>query len=109
MGKMRCFLCGGRVANGVCTECGMPQQRHETNHDLNKNDCDGKTLPHVHEDKPQTAVRANASEQPQKRQERSYFVRNTPLSFTYMSRRSLQKDIKKNGHSDSEACVCALS
>lgn len=50
MAKIRCFLCGGRVANGVCTECGMPQRQHAENYNLNKSDCDGKPLTHVHDD-----------------------------------------------------------
>lgn len=50
MAKTRCFLCGGRVSNGVCTECGMPQRQHVKDYDLNKSDCDDKPLTHVHED-----------------------------------------------------------
>lgn len=50
MAKLRCFLCGGKVSNGVCTECGMPQRQHVEDYDLNKSDCDDKPLTHVHDE-----------------------------------------------------------
>lgn len=50
MAKIRCFLCGGRVSGGVCTECGMPQRQHAQNYNLNESSCDDKPLTHVHDE-----------------------------------------------------------
>lgn len=50
MAKIRCFLCGGRVSGGTCTECGMPQRQHAQNYYLNESKCDNKPLTHVHDE-----------------------------------------------------------
>lgn len=62
----RCFLCGGRVSKGVCTECGMPQRQQAENYDLNKSECDDKPLTHVHKDKLQTSDHRDPAVQRQK-------------------------------------------
>lgn len=64
MGNFRCFLCGGRVSGGVCTECGMPQRRHAENYKLNESECEQKPLTHVHdsEDTREKTPRADRSD-----------------------------------------------
>lgn len=49
MGAVRCFLCGGRVSNGVCTECGMPQRKRSEEYNLNNSPCDAGPMTHVHD------------------------------------------------------------
>ena len=49
MVAVRCFLCGGRVSNGVCTECGMPQRKRSEEYNLNNSPCDAGPMTHVHD------------------------------------------------------------
>lgn len=49
MGAVRCFLCGGRVSNGICTECGMPQRKRSEDYNLNNSPCDAGPMTHVHD------------------------------------------------------------
>ena len=43
-----CFLCGGRVRNGICTECGMDNRKSDDSYRLNTGECDREPLTHVH-------------------------------------------------------------
>ena len=53
----RCSLCGGKLnSRGICTECGLDNSKSDKNYRINRSDCDGMPLTHVHEEKekPQT-------------------------------------------------------
>ena len=46
----RCTLCGGKLnGQGICTECGLDNNKSDKNYRLNQSDCDHKPLTHVHE------------------------------------------------------------
>lgn len=48
----RCSLCGGKLnSRGICTECGLDNSKSDKNYRINRNDCDGMPLTHVHEEK----------------------------------------------------------
>ena len=46
----RCSLCGGKLnSRGICTECGLDNSKSDKNYRINRSDCDGMPLTHVHE------------------------------------------------------------
>ena len=48
----RCSLCGGKLnSSGICTECGLDNSKSDKNYRINRSDCDGIPLTHVHEEK----------------------------------------------------------
>ena len=48
----RCSLCGGKLnSTGICTECGLDNSKSDKNYRINRSDCDGMPLTHVHEEK----------------------------------------------------------
>lgn len=48
----RCSLCGGKLnSRGICTECGLDNSKSDKNYQINRSDCDGMPLTHVHEEK----------------------------------------------------------
>lgn len=48
----RCSLCGGKLnSSGICTECGLDNNKSDKNYRINRSDCDGMPLTHVHEEK----------------------------------------------------------
>ena len=48
----RCSLCGGKLnSSGICTECGLDNSKSDKNYQINRSDCDGMPLTHVHEEK----------------------------------------------------------
>lgn len=48
----RCSLCGGKLnSSGICTECGLDNRKSDKNYRINRSDCDGMPLTHVHEEK----------------------------------------------------------
>ena len=48
----RCSLCGGKLnSGGICTECGLDNRKSDKNYRINRSDCDGMPLTHVHEEK----------------------------------------------------------
>ena len=48
----RCSLCGGKLnSRGICTECGLDNSKSDKNYWINRSDCDGMPLTHVHEEK----------------------------------------------------------
>lgn len=45
-------LCGGKLnSRGICTECGLDNSKSDKNYRINRSDCDGMPLTHVHEEK----------------------------------------------------------
>lgn len=51
----RCSLCGGKLnSSGICTECGLDNNKSDKNYRINQSDCDGMPLTHVHDKKEQT-------------------------------------------------------
>lgn len=51
----RCSLCGGKLnSRGICTECGLDNSKSDKNYRINRSDCDGMPLTHVHEEKENT-------------------------------------------------------
>lgn len=52
MFEKRCSLCGGKLnSRGICTECGLDNSKSDKNYRINRSDCDGMPLTHVHEEK----------------------------------------------------------
>ena len=48
----RCSLCGGKLnSRGICTECGLDNSKSDKNYRINRSDCVGMPLTHVHEEK----------------------------------------------------------
>lgn len=48
----RCSLCGEKLnSRGICTECGLDNSKSDKNYRINRSDCDGMPLTHVHEEK----------------------------------------------------------
>ena len=48
----RCSLCGGKLnSNGICTECGLDNNKSDKNYRINQSECDHEPLTHVHYDK----------------------------------------------------------
>lgn len=50
MRKRRCSLCGGKLVNNRCVECGLDNTQNDAQYKnrVNRSSCDGKTLTHVH-------------------------------------------------------------
>lgn len=50
MKKRRCSLCGGKLVNNRCTECGLDNTKNDEQYKnmINKGECDGEALTHVH-------------------------------------------------------------
>lgn len=50
--KKSCILCGGKVKDGICTECGMDNRKSDEMYQkaLNQSDCKNMRLSHVHTD-----------------------------------------------------------
>ena len=45
----RCSLCGGKLnSNGICTECGLDNNKSDKNYRINQSECDHEPLTHVH-------------------------------------------------------------
>ena len=74
MANLRCFLCGGRVSGGTCTECGMPQRQHAQNYYLNESSCDNRPLTHVHEES-DGPFRRSYAEREQRREKRTSYAK----------------------------------
>ena len=56
----RCSLCGGKLnSSGICTECGLDNSKSDKNYRINRSDCDGMPLTHVHEEKEKQGYRMN--------------------------------------------------
>ena len=51
--KKTCSLCGGKLKDGVCTECGMDNRKSDELYKdvLNQSDCMNMKFSHVHERK----------------------------------------------------------
>lgn len=48
----RCSLCGGKLnSNGICTECGLDNNKSDKNYRINQSECDHEPLTHVHHGK----------------------------------------------------------
>ena len=46
------YVCGGKLnSSGICTECGLDNSKSDKNYRINRSDCDGMPLTHVHEEK----------------------------------------------------------
>ena len=54
----RCSLCGGKLnSNGICTECGLDNNKSDKNYRINQSECDHEPLTHVHYDKNEKPVK----------------------------------------------------
>ncbi len=48
----RCSLCGGKLnSSGICTECGLDNNKSDKSYRINQSDCDEMPLTHVHDEK----------------------------------------------------------
>lgn len=48
--KNICSLCGGKLREGICTECGMDNRKSDDMYKgiLNQSSCDNASMTHVH-------------------------------------------------------------
>lgn len=46
--RNRCQLCGGKLVNNICTECGLDNSKNDSNYTTNKYQCQDEPLTHVH-------------------------------------------------------------
>lgn len=54
----RCTLCGGKLnSNGICTECGLDNNKSDKNYRVNQSECDHEPLTHVHQEKNEKPVK----------------------------------------------------
>lgn len=53
MRKKRCSLCGGKLIDNRCVECGLDNTQNDDRYKnrINKSICDGESMTHVHEEK----------------------------------------------------------
>jgi len=60
-----CSLCGGKLRNNICTECGLDNSKNDSMYRgmINKSDCDGAPLTHVHEDPAEKPKRVKVKKQ----------------------------------------------
>lgn len=63
----KCTLCGGKLdGRGICTECGLDNNKADRNAKINESSCDGMPLTHVHEEKDKKEARPQQGQmQPQ--------------------------------------------
>lgn len=63
----RCSLCGGKLnSNGICTECGLDNNKSDKNYRINQSECDHEPLTHVHHgknEKPEKQPKSNTQRQ----------------------------------------------
>ena len=63
----RCSLCGGKLnSNGICTECGLDNNKSDKNYRINQSECDHEPLTHVHHgknEKPEKQPKLNTPRQ----------------------------------------------
>lgn len=63
----RCSLCGGKLnRNGICTECGLDNNKSDKNYRINQSECDHEPLTHVHHgknEKPEKQPKPNTPRQ----------------------------------------------
>lgn len=50
MGK-RCSLCGGKLVDNVCVECGLDNSKSDDSYTWGKSTCETKPMTHVHDEK----------------------------------------------------------
>lgn len=70
----KCTLCGGKLdSRGICTECGLNNNKSEKNYHVNQSSCDNLPMTHVHEDekKPSYVKKNTQNRQAQKPQKKS--------------------------------------
>lgn len=69
--KNTCSLCGGKLKNGVCTECGMDNRKSDELYKevLNQSDCMNMQFSHVHENGKAESYQSPKMNQTRKREE----------------------------------------
>lgn len=70
MRKRRCSLCGGRLVNNRCVECGLDNSQCDAQYKNRtySSSCENQSMPHVHED-PKKEQKSRKKQQIQKRQQ----------------------------------------
>ena len=59
----KCTLCGGKLdGRGICTECGLDNNKADKNYKINESSCDDMPLTHVHEEPKKAEGKASARE-----------------------------------------------
>ena len=48
MRRRRCSLCGGKLVNNKCVECGLDNSKSDTSYRVNESKCTHEPLTHVH-------------------------------------------------------------
>ena len=46
--RKRCQLCGGKLVDNICTECGLDNSKNDSNYVTNQYRCEDEPLTHVH-------------------------------------------------------------
>lgn len=75
--KKGCRLCGGKLRNGICTECGMDNRKSDEMYNtfLNQDECKSSSLSHVHKSEqgePYKASSRNAKFEPKRYEAKRY-------------------------------------
>lgn len=52
MGKQRCSLCGGKIVDNKCIECGLDNTQNDEQYKnrINRSACDGEPMTHIHKE-----------------------------------------------------------
>lgn len=87
--KDGCSLCGGKVRNGICTECGMDNRKSDKmyRHALNQGECKQESLTHVHNDK-NKAEQYRAPVMNKTRETKSAYTQKKPQSQNHAQKSS---------------------
>lgn len=68
----RCTLCGGKLnSNGICTECGLDNNKSDKNYRVNQSECDHEPLTHVHDDKNEKPAKQSKKNTPRQSRQSS--------------------------------------
>ena len=83
----KCTLCGGKLdRRGICTECGLDNNKSEKNYHVNQSSCDNMPMTHVHEDekKPSYVKKNTQDRQAQKVQKKKKSKRPRIIAFAML-------------------------
>ena len=108
--EKRCSLCGGRLdSNKRCIECGLDNKKNDSMYRgmMNRNNCDGEPLTHVHEELPRNP-RQNQPKQYQAKQYQQRQYQSQSYSGTRNSTTNQKQTQAPKKHAKTFAIVIAV-
>lgn len=101
--KKECRLCGGKLRDGICTECGMDNRKSDELYMkyLNQGECDGEALSHVHEEKKEDREkdrRERRGEEKNKSQRRINFNYSVRPDLFFFKKGPLNRNLRYRGY-----------